>query len=224
MSGSLFRKELEFFRPYVQGKPIEAVRREYGLSRIEKLASNENQFGPSPLALEAMREELENINFYPDGSCFELVGALAGHLNVSPDSLVIGNGGEGLLWLISMAFLNAGEEIVTSDPSFDIYSMSAVFMGAKPVKTPLRGQRFDIGALIGRANDRTKILYLANPNNPTGHIASREEMANLIEGIPEDVILVLDEAYHEFASAFPDYPENSASLPEKRPNTNVLRT
>jgi histidinol-phosphate aminotransferase len=224
MSKSLFRKELSAFTPYVQGKPIEAVQREYGLARIEKLASNENQFGPSPKAVQAMRAELDNLNFYPESHPFALTAALADHLRVKPEQISTGPGGEGMLWQIAMSFLNEGDEIIVADPTFDVYRISATLLGGVPVKVPLKGQAYDIDGMLAKVNERTKLLYLCTPNNPTGHIASRTELDHLLAHLPADVVLVLDEAYYEFAAASPEYPADTISLIETRPNTVILRT
>jgi histidinol-phosphate aminotransferase len=224
MSKQLYRKEIATFRPYVQGKPVEAVQREYGLERIEKLASNENQFGPSPKALEAIRAELNGLNFYPESHPFDLVNALAARLGVGNDQISIGAGGEGSLWQIAMTFLNEGDEIIVAEPTFDVYRISASLFGAAAVSAPLAGQRYDIEGMLARLSPRTKIVYLCTPNNPTGHIASRQERDLLLSRLPEDVILVLDEAYYEFAAGSPEYPADSLSLIEARPNVIVVRT
>lgn len=224
MSKSIFRNQLSEFKPYVQGKPIEQVQREYGLSRIEKLASNENQFGPSPKAMKAISAEIEKLHFYPEGHPFDLVAKLSEKLGVSPDMISVGNGGEGVLWTISMTFLNEGDEIIVPDPTFDVYKISATFMGGKIIKVPLKGQHFDIDGMLAQVNEKTKLVYLCTPNNPTGHIADESELDKLVSGLPEDVVLVLDEAYYEFACEKNDYPKNTIALIDKRPNTVILRT
>ena len=224
MAKSIFRDELASFRPYVQGKPIEAVRREYGLDRIEKLASNENQFGPSPKALEAIQEEFPELIFYPETYPFDLMCELSEALGVGQEQLVVGPGGEGLIWQIAMTFVNAGDEIITSDPTFDVYRISASILGGVTVKIAMKGMSYDIDAMLGAVNERTKLLYLCTPNNPTGHIASQEELDRLVRELPEDVVLVLDEAYYELAAVSEDYPKDDISIPAKRPNTLVLRS
>ncbi|GHU62629.1 histidinol-phosphate aminotransferase [Clostridia bacterium] len=224
MTKSLFRSELAAFKPYVQGKPIEAVRREYGLDRIEKLASNENQFGPSPLAVKAIEDELGELIFYPESYPFDLMNELAEYLDVPKENICVGSGGEGLLWQIAMTFINPGDEIIVSDPTFDVYRISTSLMGASTVQVPLDGQRFDIGAMLAAVNERTKIVYLCSPNNPTGHIASSEEIDKLVSGLPDDVVLILDEAYYELAAIADDYPKHNERIPLTRPNTIVLRS
>ena len=224
MAKSIFRTELAAFRPYVQGKPIEAVRREYGLDRIEKLASNENQFGPSPKALEAIKEELPELIFYPESYPFDLMRELTEALGIRQEQLVVGSGGEGLLWQIAMTFINDGDEIVVADPTFDVYRISTSLLGGVTVKVPVKDMRYDIDAMLVAVNEKTKLFFLCNPNNPTGHIAKQDEIDRIITGLPEDVVLVIDEAYYELASITPDYPRDNIAIIDKRPNTLVLRS
>ena len=220
----ILRKEMLAIRPYVQGKPAEVVRRELGLEKIEKLASNENQFGPSPMAIDAMREELSNLNFYPESFPYELVEKLSEKLGVAMDRFVVAGGGEALLWYISMAFLDEGDEIVTSSPTFDIYRLAASFLGANTVAVPLKGNDIDIEAMVAAITDKTKIFWLCTPNNPTGNIATKEQLDYIMKNVPEDVLLVLDEAYYEFATARDDYPRENIKLLEERKNIALLRT
>ncbi|MBE6036149.1 MAG: histidinol-phosphate transaminase [Clostridiales bacterium] len=230
MSKELFRRELAAFQPYVPGKPIEEVKREFGLTRIEKLASNENQLGPSPLAVEAVRKAAETMNFYPESTAIDLKKELAEHLNkqtdfvVTPDHLVIGNGGEELLQVIAQTFINEGDEIVVPAPSFGIYNTTTGLMGAKTVSVPFKGTEFDLEGMVAAVTDKTKLFYLCSPNNPTGNILKLEQLEYLLQNVPEDVVLILDEAYYEFATNLsPDYPQ-SLSLLAKRKNLLILRT
>lgn len=220
----LFRKELKQFRPYVQGKPIEEVAREYELDRIEKLASNECQFGPSPKAVAAMQNELSELHFYPEGYPYELIKKISSKLSVPEKSLVVGNGGESLIWNISMTFLNEGESIIMADPSFDIYAVSATLMGGKVIKVPLSNGEFDIDAMLDEVDSNTKLFYLCTPNNPTGNIASYDDIDRVISALPEHTVLILDEAYYEFASRFDDYPRENTEFLSRRENTIILRT
>ncbi|MDR1068778.1 MAG: histidinol-phosphate transaminase [Clostridiales Family XIII bacterium] len=219
-----FRKELDGFTAYQQGKPAEAVQREFGLTRIEKLASNENQFGPSPLAIAAMKDELDSLNFYPESHPFELVGKLAEIHGLAPEQFAVGNGGEAVIWNLSMAALDTGDEIIMSSPSFDIYRISATYLGAKTVQIPLKGQRHDVEAMAAAVTGKTKIIWLCTPNNPTGHIASREQVDYLIDHVPDNVIIVLDEAYYDFAAARGNYPADSVSRLKSHDNIAVLRS
>jgi len=224
MTKSIFRNEIAAFQPYVQGKPIEAVRREFGLDRIEKLASNENQFGPSPKAVQAIAAELDEIIFYPETYPFDLMRELAEMLDVSQDKVVAGSGGEGVLWQIALTFVNPGDEIIVADPTFDVYRIATSILGGVPVRIPLKDMRFDIDAMLAAVNEKTKLFFLCNPNNPTGHIASQEEIDRIVDELPEDVVLVIDEAYYELASLVPDYPKDNIKIIDKRPNTIIVRS
>jgi len=223
MSKDIFRKELARFQPYVPGKPIEEVKREYGLSRIEKLASNENQLGPSPMAVEAIMRAVNEINFYPEATAYELKRELAADLGVKEKNLVIGNGGEELLQIIAQTFINEGDEVVVASPSFGIYNTTVGLMGGVIHSVPFKNYRYDLEGMLEKTGDRTKLVYVCSPNNPTGNIVTRKELDTLLAGLPEDVTLVMDEAYYEFAAANPDYPDSIALL-KTRPNLVILRT
>ena len=188
---------------YVPGKPIDQVAREHGLdpAGIIKLASNENPLGPSPKAVAAMSSVLPQLHLYPDGSAHDLKAALAGSLGVEPSNLVLGNGSNEVLEFIAHAFLSPGDEVVVSQYCFAVYPIITALMGARLVSVPaLPGFGADIPGLLRAITPRTKAVFLANPNNPTGTLTSREEVAQLLAGVPEDVLLVLDEAYVEFLS------------------------
>ena len=223
MSKELFRKELAMFKPYVPGKPIEEVKREFGLDRIEKLASNENQLGPSPLAIEAIMKAVGEINFYPESSAYELKRELAEDLGVKEENLVIGNGGEELLQIIAQTFINEGDEIIVASPSFGIYNTTVGLLGGVINTVPFKDNKYNFEGMIKKINNKTKLLYICTPNNPTGNIATATELEHLFKIIPEDVVVVLDEAYYEFAVANPDYPDSIKRL-KQRPNTVILRT
>ncbi|HET7838837.1 MAG TPA: histidinol-phosphate transaminase [Rectinemataceae bacterium] len=223
MAREMFRKELGSVKPYVPGKPIDDVKREYGLERVEKLASNENPIGPSPLAVEAMRGELAHLNLYPDPGCVALREAIAAELGLSPDQLVAGNGGEHLLNMVATAFIGPGDEAVMSVPSFDVYAQSVGLMGGNPVQVPLKDNKHDLEAYLERIGPRTKLVYLCNPNNPTGSISTRAEVEAFVSRLDEDIILLIDEAYYEYAKARADYPSGLDIL-RRRPSTLVLRT
>ena len=224
MKKDIFRKELADFRPYIQGKPIEEVAREYGIDRIEKLASNECQFGPSRKAVTAMKAELDLVHFYPEGYPYELIKKLAKRLDVKAENLAVGNGGEGVIWSVAMAFLNEGDEVITMDPSFDIYSVSAALMGAKTIKVPLKDDDFDIDGMIECISAKTKLIYLCTPNNPTGNMASKEDIDRLIKALPDHAVLILDEAYYEFAIKFDGYPDDNIDYLNDMDNLIIIRT
>lgn len=223
MISERFRKELKAFRPYVPGKPVEEVMREYGLTEIDKLASNENQLGPSPLAVEAVKRVAAEIYLYPEASAIDLKRDIAAYYGIGVESLVVGSGGEELLFIIAQTFINEGDEVVVPAPSFGIYNTTTSLLGAVIRTVPFKGKEYDIPGMLAAVNDKTKLVYICSPNNPTGHIATREELDELYAGLPEDVAVVLDEAYFEFGKENPAYP-NGLEYLAKHPNTLVLRT
>lgn len=218
-----FRKELAGLRPYIPGKPIEEVQKEYGISEVIKLASNENQLGPSPKAVEAIRRELENINIYPDPGCMELRNKLAEKHGLEMENIVVGNGGEQLLQIIAQTFINAGDEVITSDTTFTILGIWVEYLGGKNVTVPLNGYKQDFKGYIENINENTKLIYVCNPNNPLGNIMTKDEVNYLVENVPDNVVLIFDEAYYDFARVNPEYPETIDIL-KRRPNTIILRT
>src|SRR5215212_5232817 len=165
---SLVPPYVESLYPYVPGKPIEEVEREYGVSNVAKLASNENALGPSPRALAAARDACSKLHLYPDGAAFELKRALAAKLGVTPDELVVGNGSNELLELVVRTFLGEGEEALTAAQSFVVYRMATQAHGRACVEVPLREHRYDLAAMAERISPRTKVIFLANPDNPNG--------------------------------------------------------
>jgi histidinol-phosphate aminotransferase len=209
-------------RPYVPGKPIEEVEREYGITGIVKMASNENPLGPSPRALEAIRAALHNLGHYPEGSCYGLVRALARHLEVSPENLVAGNGSDEIIHYLGLAYLRPGDEVVTGDPSFLRYESAAVLNESEFVAVPLNGHRFDAEAMAERLTERSRLAFIANPNNPTGTIIRQKELERFLDRCPPHTIVVMDEAYCEYVDDA-DYPRSLDAVREGR-NVVVLRT
>ncbi len=223
MTKSLYRNELDLFNAYVPGKPIEEVQREFGLERIEKLASNENPLGPSPKALEEIKKELENINTYPEASSKAVREAIAEQLGVNGEQIVVGNGGEHIIQIIAQTFVNTGDEAIMADTTFELYGSTVALMGGKNIKIPLKNYKHDIEAFAQAINSKTRLVYVCTPNNPTGNIMSKDELNQLVKSLPDDVVLVLDEAYYNYARVNPDYPE-SIPLIKERPNTVIIRT
>lgn len=192
---------------YQPGRPIEQVARELGLdpSGIIKLASNENPWGPSPLALAAAQRALPEAHRYPDGGYFELRRKLAGRHGLHPEQFVIGDGSNEIIELLGHAFLAPGRECVMPQASFIVYKLVALMFGAKPVEVPLApGLRQDLRALVAAVTPRTRLVCLASPANPTGVASTAEEIGELVRALPPHVILVLDEAYADFLEAPPD--------------------
>jgi histidinol-phosphate aminotransferase len=194
----LVRKESLELEPYIPGKPIEQVRRELGLDQVIKLASNETTVGPSPLAIVAAKSELDKVNFYPEGDSFQLRSALADNLGVSPGTIVVANGADNIITIVATAFLNEGDEIVIADPTFPAYESSAKILGAHVVKIPLKNYTHDLSAMKKSISSKTKMVVVCNPNNPTGTIVTRGQFEEFIQGLPERIIIVLDEAYKDY--------------------------
>ncbi len=184
--------------PYSPGKPIEEVERELGIRESVKLASNENPLGPSPLALQALREALPNVHRYPDGSGYRLAGALASHWDVSPDMVILGNGSNELLELAGRCFLLPGDEAVYARQAFVVYDMVVQVTGATKVSVPLKDFTHDLDAVRAAVSSRTKLVFVGNPNNPTGTAVSARALEAFLESAPPDVLVILDEAYYEF--------------------------
>ncbi len=223
MTTNLFRKELEVLKPYVPGKPIEEVQKEYGIDQIEKIASNEKPLGPSPKAVEAIMREVQHINIYPDAYAMKLKEEIAKRTNLTHENIITGNGGEQIIQLIAQTFINPGDEAIMADTTFGLYETSVLNMKGVPVILPLKDYKHDLDGFVEKINENTKIIYICNPNNPVGNILSKEEMEGFIARVPENVVIVLDEAYYDYAKMNPEYPE-SLDVLAKRPNTVILRT
>jgi histidinol-phosphate aminotransferase len=191
---------------YEPGRPIDDVAREMGLdpAGIIKLASNENAFGPSPLAMKAAKRAIEQGQLYPDGGCVELRARLARELGLTPGQLVIGNGSNEVIELLGHVFLNAGDEVVMGLPEFVVYRLVSLLFGARPVEVPLVNFRNDLKSLARAVTARTKLVIVATPNNPTGTANTEAELLGFIRALPGTVICVVDEAYGDFADAQPD--------------------
>ncbi len=221
---SIFRKELAGLKEYVPGKPIEDVMKQYGLTSIVKLASNENPLGPSKKAVEAIKREAENIHIYPDGAALELREKLSKKHGVSMEQILIGSGGEQILKLIAHTLVNEGDEVIFGAPSFALYDIMSSHIGAKCISLPLTEDfRHDLKAFEEHLNEKTKIVYICNPNNPTGNIMPKAELLDFISKLPESVVLMLDEAYFEYAIHDPEYLDGLEILKD-RANTIILRT
>jgi histidinol-phosphate aminotransferase len=208
--------------PYEPGKPIEELERELGLTDVIKLASNENPLGPSERVLKAITEALPHLNRYPDGSGYYLRQALAGRHSLSADHIILGNGSNDLIELVVRAFLRAGEEAVIPHPSFVVYPMVVQASGGIRVVVTLKEQRLDLEAMARAITPMTKLVFIANPNNPTATIVTADEVGEFMTRVPDRVIVVFDEAYVEFAQGS-DLPDAPAYLRQGR-RVVVLRT
>src|SRR5687768_12005461 len=197
------------------------LQRELGLERMVKLASNEGAFGPLPAAVAAFEAAAGSLNRYPDGGGLRLREELARRHGVPVEQVVLGNGADELIRLCAVATLDAGDRAILPWPSFPSYVVSAASAGAEPVKVPLVERRIDLDRFLSEANYGTKLVYLPNPNNPTGVLLGREDVRRLLDEVPPDVLVVLDEAYAEYADPEPEGP---ALLREGRERLCVLRT
>ncbi len=216
------RKAVHRLQPYVPGKPIEEVQRDLGLTEVIKLASNENPIGPSPKAIEAATKVLREAHRYPDDSYYRLRHKLASIYNVPPDWVLLGRGSDEILLHIVQTFVEPGDEVVFSTPSFVMYEILSTLMDAVCVKVPLQDYIHDVAGLLEAITDRTKVIFIDNPNNPTGTILRDKAIRTLLDEVPEGLIVVLDEAYAEFVEAS-DYPKSLEYVREGYPVI-VLRT
>lgn len=218
---------LKGLHPYQPGKPIEELEREYGVSNIIKLASNENPLGPSPLALAAIKQEFDELARYPDGNGFLLKQALSNKLNVSLPQITLGNGSNDILELIARAFVTSDNEVIFSQHAFAVYPLVTQAINAKAVVTAARNWGHDLEAMANAITDKTRLIFVANPNNPTGTWLGGEELKSFIMRIPGNVIVVVDEAYFEYAidprMQADGYPDTLQWLDEF-PNLIVTRT
>jgi histidinol-phosphate aminotransferase len=208
--------------PYAPGKPIEEVEREIGVANSIKLASNENPLGPSPLALAAMRQKLAQLHLYPDGDCFYLKDALAAKLHVSSDQLIFGNGSNEIIELAIRTFMRAGDEAVMARQAFVVYKLVVQAMGGISKEVPLRNFTYDLEAIGEAINAKTRIIFLANPNNPTGTIYREPQWKAFLKQVPTDLMIIVDEAYFEYVEAA-DYP-NSLQYHQQGKTLLTLRT
>jgi histidinol-phosphate aminotransferase len=215
-------EHIRSINPYVPGKPIEELERELGITGSTKLASNENPVGSSPLAMKALRKGIFGLNRYPDGSCFYLRSALSERLNVNGSDLIFGNGSNEIIELAVRTFLSPGDEVIMAQPSFVVYSMVVQAANGKSVVVPLREWRHDLDAMALRITDKTKIIFTANPNNPTATINTKEEMDSFMKKVPEDVLVIVDEAYYEYVRSA-DYADSMEYFRQGR-NILLLRT
>lgn len=220
---ALLRDELAPMVPYAPGLRPSEVREQCGCEHIHKLSSNENPYGPFPIAIEAMEAVLPYLNSYCDGSSRELRRGIAEHLGVPAENIAVGNGSNELLRIIAQCVLEPGDECVFAWPSFIVYPMATQLMGATAVRVPLgEGEVHDLDAMLAAITEKTKLVFLCNPNNPTGTIYDRETFARFMERVPDHVLVIADEAYFEYVTS-PDFPNGLEWFDGKRP-FGVLRT
>ena len=220
---SIFRSALDGLVPYEPGRPEEEVQRELGLDRVVKLASNEGPWGPFPAALEALERSARGLNRYPDGGAYHLRNAIAARHDIDPANVITGAGADAIIGHLSVAALDPGDEVVTGWPSFISYVLDALKLGAVPRKVPLVDDHYDLDALLDAIGPKTKLVYVATPNNPTGTMTPRGQLEAYFERVPEHVLTVLDQAYFEYIDRT-DYPDGVAEYMKAGRNVLVLRT
>jgi histidinol-phosphate aminotransferase len=201
--------------PYEPGKPIEEVEREYGIANSIKLASNENPLGPSPKALAAIREKLDQLHLYPDGDCFYLRRGVAQKLGVAPENLIFGNGSNEIIELAVRTLMRPGDEAVMAEQAFVVYPLIVQAVGGKKKTVPLRNFTHDLAAIGAAITPATRVVFLANPNNPTGTIFRRDEWERFLGNVSRELLVIVDEAYFEYVQD-PAYPDSLSYYAEDR--------
>lgn len=211
-------------QPYQPGKPIDELAREYGLKEedIVKLASNENPLAPNPKVLAAITDAFPELGRYPDGAGFELKQAIHQKFGLPAEQITLGNGSSDILDFICRVFVNPGENIVTSQHAFAIYGIIATIVGARCIQVPAKDYAHDLEAMAAAINDKTRVVFVTNPNNPTGTWIAENELIEFLDKVPSNVLVLLDEAYYEYVQAA-DYPDGLSLLP-RYPNLVVART
>ena len=193
--------------PYVPGKPVEKLEREIGIRDAVKIASNENPLGPSPLAEKAIKEAIHSLNRYPDGDAFYLKEKLSEKLDISPETLIFGNGSNDVIDIAARTFMKPGDEAIFGEYAFIVYPICTQAVGAKAVVSPMPDYTHDLRDMYTRITEKTKIIFIANPNNPTGTMVSRNEFEWFLDKVPEDILVLMDEAYFEYVDD-KDYPNS----------------
>ena len=220
---SVIRRAIAELVPYEPGKPVEEVQRELALERVVKLASNEGPFGPFPAAQEAIARASLELNRYPDGGAWRLGHALAARHDVPFRNVTVCSGADAVIGYLAMVTLDPGDEAITGWPSFPSYVLDTLKLGGVPVRVPLRDNRFDLEAILAAITPRTKLVFIAAPNNPTGTTSSRAELETYFAQVPPHVLTVLDQAYFEYVED-PDYPDAIEEFAKAALNVLVLRT
>ncbi|HTP41732.1 MAG TPA: histidinol-phosphate transaminase [Nitrospiria bacterium] len=207
---------------YTPGKPIEELERELGVKNAIKLASNENPLGPSPKAVEALRRALAGVHRYPEGRGTQLRAKLADRLKVSPEEVILGNGSNEIIELLVRGFITAGDDAVMADLTFSLYPLMVTVSRGRPVTVPLKESRHDLQAMASAVTPKTRLVFICNPNNPTGTMVTAAELSRFLDALPDSVVVVIDEAYVDYVTA-PDFPR-SLELLRSGPPVIVLRT
>ncbi|MCD6318176.1 histidinol-phosphate transaminase [Candidatus Aerophobetes bacterium] len=209
-------------RPYIPGKPVEEVKRELGLKKVIKLASNENSLGPSPKAVEAIKNYAFRIHLYPDGAGYYLRKSLAKKFKLDKENIILGNGSDEIVSLLTRFFIQKGDQVIMGDPSFLMYKIDTQLSGGKVIPIPLKNFKLNISEMLRSITPQTKIIFIANPNNPTGTIVRKKEVEDLFKFLPSSILIIFDEAYCEYVED-PDYPQTLEWV-RKGKNLIILRT
>lgn len=217
-----FRNSIQPMEPYIPGRPIDDVKRAYGLSNVVKLASNENPYGCSPAVKEAVIATFGDSAIYPDGYCTKLRSAVSTFYNIPEDSLIFGAGTDEVISMLGKIFIEPGDEAITAEVTFSQYAASVEAMAGVMVYTPMQGHSFDLNGLLAAITPKTKLIFIANPNNPTGTYFPQEIQSAFMAKVPKNIVVIFDEAYQEYVSA-PDYPDTWAAL-RQYPNAVLLKT
>ena len=218
-----FKENISSIRPYEPGKPIREVERELGIGHVIKMASNENPLGPSRRSVRAMRRALREAHRYPDGSSYYLRKRLAEEFGIGENQLIIGNGSNEIIELLARGFLSGGDQVISSACTFLVYPLITQTCGAEYIEVPMKDCRYDLKGILERITGRTRIIFIANPNNPTGAYVTQQEVEDFINKVPREVLVCFDEAYFDFVEA-KDFPYLLFQIKTERPNLIVLRT
>jgi len=218
------RPELRDAKPYLPGKPIAEVQRELGIKRVVKLASNESFLGASPRALAAIRKAAKDVWIYPEGASPLLRREAADQFGVKESQILVGNGSDEIIRLLCETFAGPRDEVVCSAYGFIRFKQQSKMMGAKVIEVPMKNFRHDLTAMARKVTSKTKMIFVATPNNPTGTYNTRAEVSALLRALPKDCLLILDEAYYHYAAGLKDYPESITEFLPKHKNVIVLRT
>ena len=223
MMQDIYKSYIQAVKPYEPGKPIKELEREMGLRHIIKLASNENPLGPSRKALRAMRRAISEVHLYPESTCYYLVKRLAAELTVSENQILIGNGSNEIIELLARGFLREGDQVLSSETTFLVYPILSKVCGAEFVSVPMKNFKYDLQAILQAVTERTRIIFVANPNNPTGTYVTQAEVEDFLARVPKNVIVCFDEAYVDFVENA-DFPHMLFHVKAEKPNIVILRT
>lgn len=215
-------KKVKELRPYVPGKSVEELERELGIKNAIKLASNENPLGPSKKAIKAMERMLNRVHLYPDGQGYDLKKALAEKSGMRHEEIILGNGSNEIIEMAVRTFLSPGEEVIIGEPAFSFYNKAVTVSRGECVIVPLRNNRYDLSEVYRNINDKTRLIFIDSPNNPTGTIVKEGELKDFLSLLSEDILLVMDEAYHEYVTNS-EYPDTRRYINDGK-NVLVLRT